>query len=81
MFRVLTHPAALRAIIDAVFQPDAPRGADAALPGTPRADQVMAARTAAGEEVFLQVACYPHTTEATGDQAGRRGDDTALLVV
>jgi two-component system CheB/CheR fusion protein len=76
-------PAAkLRAAIDAAFQPGAPRSEDASTVGTPSVEQILAVETPTGEARYLQIACYPHTTEAPEpDAPTHRGRDTVLVVV
>jgi two-component system, chemotaxis family, CheB/CheR fusion protein len=76
-------PAAeVRAAIDTAFQPGALRSEDAPTAGTPSVEQVLAVETATGEARYLQIACYPHTTEAPEpDAPTHRGRDTVLLVV
>jgi two-component system CheB/CheR fusion protein len=72
----------LRAAIDAAFQPGAPRSEDASTVGTPSVEQVLAVETPTGEPRYLQLACYPHSTEASEpDAPTHRGRDTVLVVV
>src|SRR5207248_11509802 len=76
-------PAAdLRAAIDLAFRPAAPRSRDTSIVGAPSVAQILALEAPVDGPRYLQIACYPHSTEPSEPAAAtQRGHDTVLVMV